>query len=129
MRSMKSALAAAVGATALILTALPATAQSGAGDVSIAAWEGCDPGEFCVYEHANGVGPKRAAFQYRAPDLRAFNLNDQVSSVWNRTGQTWCTFLDINYGGATWPVGAGWKGNSGVYNRNDNISSLRAGTC
>lgn len=130
MRMFK-AFCAVLGMAALVTTASATTAQagpaSGDGGVSITAYADCPAGWFCVWEHANGQG-RMARFQSGSADLRDFNLNDQVSSAWNRTGVNWCTYLDINYRGATWEVG-NWQGNTSQYNRNDNISSLRRGEC
>ncbi|MFD6073061.1 peptidase inhibitor family I36 protein [Amycolatopsis lurida] len=130
MRLFK-AMPAALGLIALA-TVAPATAAQAApasqdGGVSITAYADCPSGWFCVWEHAGGQG-RMARFQSGAPNLGAFNLNDQVSSAWNRTGVVWCTYIDINYTGGKWPVG-NWQGNTGDYSRNDNISSLRRGAC
>lgn len=96
-------------------------------DVTITAYQDCPVGWFCAWEHAGGHG-RMARFQTGSDDLRDFDLNDQISSVWNRTGRTFCTWLNINRDGSTWPVG-NWQGNTSTYNRNDNISSLRVGGC
>ncbi|UJW32574.1 peptidase inhibitor family I36 protein [Saccharothrix sp. AJ9571] len=128
MRSLK-AVPAVLGLVALA-TVAPATAAQAApttqndGGVSITAYSDCPSGWFCVWEHADGQG-RMARFQIGTPHLGNYNLNDQVSSVWNRTSSIWCTYLDINYGGAGWRVSSGWQGNTSLYSRNDNISSLR----
>lgn len=117
---------AAVGVMASVPTAQASTTTVER-DVSITAYQDCPVGWFCVWEDAGGWG-RMARFQTGSDDLRDFNLNDQISSVWNRTGKTFCTWLNINRDGATWPVG-NWQGNTSQYNRNDNISSLRVGGC
>ncbi|UJW28733.1 peptidase inhibitor family I36 protein [Saccharothrix sp. AJ9571] len=114
---------AAVGAVVPATTAQAAPAAVD-GDVSITAYSDCPSGWFCVWEHADGQG-RMARFQIGTPHLGNYNLNDQVSSVWNRTSSIWCTYLDIDYGGAGWRVSSGWRGNTSLYDRNDNISSLR----
>ncbi|MGV9879549.1 peptidase inhibitor family I36 protein [Streptomyces sp. NPDC003006] len=128
-RSLFTLTATAGLAMSAALTAPAAVADSAAieTDVSINAYADCPVGWFCVWEHADGQG-RMARFQSGTPHLGNYNLNDQVSSAWNRTGRTFCTYVDINYSGATWPVG-NWQGNTSQYNRNDNISSLRAGSC
>ncbi|MGY6658585.1 peptidase inhibitor family I36 protein [Amycolatopsis sp. TRM77291] len=128
MRSFKL-LPAALGLVALA-TVAPATAAQASpapqkGGASITAYSDCPSGWFCAWEHADGQG-RMARFQVGSADLRGQNLNDQISSVWNRTNRIWCTYIDINYGGAGWRVAVNWRGNTGPYNRNDNISSLRA---
>ncbi|MEU6301183.1 peptidase inhibitor family I36 protein [Streptomyces chartreusis] len=116
--------AAGVVASAPIAQASTATVER---DVTITAYQDCPVGWFCAWEDAGGWG-RMARFQTGSDDLRDFNLNDQISSVWNRTGRTFCTWLNINRDGATWPVG-NWQGNTSQYNRNDNISSLHVGAC
>ncbi|MEU8958046.1 peptidase inhibitor family I36 protein [Streptomyces sp. NPDC048518] len=123
-------LCSAVGlAAAGVLVAVPAAQASTApaADVSITAYQDCPVGWFCAWEDAGGWG-RMARFQLGSDDLRDFDLNDQISSVWNRTGKTFCTWLNINRDGATWPVG-NWRGDTSQYHRNDNISSLRVGAC
>ncbi len=126
-----TALCAAVGLAAAGVVASVPTAQASATtverDVSITAYQDCPVGWFCAWEDAGGWG-RMVRFQTGSDDLRDFNMNDQISSVWNRTGRTFCTWLNINRDGATWPVG-NWQGNTSQYNRNDNISSLRVGAC
>ncbi|AUI58424.1 peptidase inhibitor family I36 protein [Amycolatopsis sp. BJA-103] len=127
MRLFK-ALPATLGLVALA-TVAPATVAQAApasqeGDVSITAYSDCPSGWFCAWEHAGGQG-RMVRFQTGSADLRGQNFNDQISSVWNRTNSIWCTYLDINYRGEGWRVSSGWQGNTSVYNRNDNISSLR----
>lgn len=116
--------AAAVAASTPTAQAAPATVRTG---VSISSYSDCPRGWFCAYEHRDGLG-RMARFQKGAADLRDFNLNDQISSVFNNlgNGQTFCTFLDINFNGATWLVG-NWRGNTAQYHRDENISSLALG--
>ncbi|MFB6894099.1 peptidase inhibitor family I36 protein [Kitasatospora sp. NPDC056327] len=130
-------LCAAPGLVAAGLMASAPTAQAtgpagGSGPTaeqhrSVTAYQDCPVDWFCVWEHVDGGG-RMARFQTGSDNLGDFNLNDQVSSVWNRTGKLWCTWLNINRDGATWPVG-NWRGNTSQYNRNDNISSLHVGAC
>ncbi|CAM5714983.1 hypothetical protein SALBM135S_09773 [Streptomyces alboniger] len=116
-------LTAAVGLTMSAALTVPAAAAAPpAPPVAITAYQDCPVGWFCVWEHADGQG-RMARFRTGSDDLRDFNLNDQISSVWNRTGGRFCTWLNINRDGATWPVG-NWQGNTSQYNRNDNISSV-----
>lgn len=92
-------------------------------DVSITAYSGW----FCVWSGTGGQGTM-AQFKIGTPDLGDFGLDNQVSSLWNRTGALWCTYLHTNYSGGTWPVG-NWQSNTSQYGRDNNISSLRAGAC
>lgn len=117
----------------LTLTAAAGLAMSAALTAPAAAataetpWRNCEVGEFCVYEHDNGYGGA-AYFRNGTDNLGDYGLNDKVSSVWNRTGKTVCTYLDAYKQGSTWPVG-NWKGNTSQYHRNDNISSLWVTAC
>ncbi|MFE3598566.1 peptidase inhibitor family I36 protein [Streptomyces sp. NPDC059096] len=120
----KAALCAALGLAAAALAAMP-TAQ--ASPSTAATYDDCPAGWFCAWEHKDGQG-KMVRFQNGVKKLSDFGMNDKISSVWNRSGQIFCTYLDNDYKGATWAVGT-WKGNTSQYNRNDNISSLRAGEC
>lgn len=113
-------LCAALGLAAVGTIAATPTAQ--ASTTTITAYQDCPVGWFCVWEDAGGWG-RMARFQMGSDDLRDFDLNDQISSVWNRTGGKFCTWLNINRDGAVWPVG-NWQGNTSQYNRNDNISSV-----
>ncbi|GAB2740440.1 peptidase inhibitor family I36 protein [Amycolatopsis magusensis] len=110
----------------------PATAASAGphntdSGVSITAYSDCPSGWFCVWSGKDGQGTM-ARFQTGTPDLGDFGLDNQVSSLWNRTGIIWCTYLNTNYSGGTWPVG-NWQGNTSEYSRDNNISSLRRGAC
>ncbi|MGW3955231.1 peptidase inhibitor family I36 protein [Streptomyces sp. NPDC004752] len=124
-------LCAALGLAAVAVTASTTTTQAAPTTIetgrSITAYQDCPVGWFCAWEDEGGWG-RMARFQLGSDDLRDFNLNDQISSVWNRTGKTFCTWLNINRDGASWPVG-NWRGNTAQYNRNDNISSLWVGKC
>lgn len=124
-------LCAAVGLAAVGVVASVPAAQASTTTVktsfSITAYQDCPVGWFCAWADTGGLG-KMARFQTGSDDLRDFNLNDQISSVWNRTGNLFCTWLNINRDGATWPVG-NWQGNTSQYSRDNNISSLWVGAC
>ncbi|MEU7524393.1 peptidase inhibitor family I36 protein [Saccharothrix sp. NPDC042600] len=104
------------------------------------AWWDCPDGYFCAWYYEDGAdrgsdGKPDFYGRVGAPDLREFGLNDHVWSVWNRTGEVWCTYPDINYadlnGGTSpnpWAVG-NWRGNTRQYNMQNVISSLRRGSC
>lgn len=117
---------AAVGAMASVPTAQASTTTIETG-VSITSYSDCPAGWFCAYEDPNGLG-RMARFQLGSDDLRDFNLNDQISSVWNRRGLNFCTWLNIQEDGGPWEVG-NWQGNTSQYNRDNNISSLWVGGC
>jgi hypothetical protein len=117
---MAAGMAVAAGLTITVLAAPAAPAAE-------LPWRNCEVGEFCVYADDNGYGDA-AYFRSGTNNLGDYGLNDRVSSVWNRTGKTVCTYLDTYKQGSTWPVG-NWKGNTSQYSRNDNISSLWVTVC
>ncbi|MEV8408927.1 peptidase inhibitor family I36 protein [Streptomyces niveus] len=124
-------LSAALGLAALaVMASAPGAQASAAGPetgATITAYQDCPVGWFCAWEDRGGWGDM-ARFQLGSDDLRDFRLNDKISSVWNRTGNTFCTWLNINRDGASWAVG-NWRGDTVQYNREDNISSLWVGSC
>jgi hypothetical protein len=127
MRRFKN-LSTVLGVTAALTVAAASSAQAApAGADSVTSYSDCPTGWFCVWDGPGGTGAF-ARFQTGAADLRAFDLNDKISSLWNRTGVVWCTYTDINYGGSTWPVG-NWQGNTAQYSRDNTISSLHRGGC
>ncbi|SMD27098.1 Peptidase inhibitor family I36 [Kibdelosporangium aridum] len=86
-----------------------------------------------MWDHLNGYGSIKIIDPGGDADLRspAPDWNDRIRSLWNRTGNVWCTFRDINYAslsGDPWPVG-NWRGNTAQYNMDMKISSLRPGRC
>ncbi|MCP3759625.1 peptidase inhibitor family I36 protein [Streptomyces sp. TBY4] len=124
--STRRSLLICTAAAGLVMSAA-LTAPAAATPAAETPWRNCEVGEFCVYEHDNGYGGA-AYFRSGTNNLGDYRLNDKVSSVWNRTGKTVCTYVDTNKQGSTWPVG-NWKGNTSQYNRNDNISSLWVTAC
>ncbi|MEV8334708.1 peptidase inhibitor family I36 protein [Streptomyces niveus] len=124
-------ISAALGlAAATALVTMPgaqASPTSPGTGATITAYQDCPVGYFCAWADRGGWGAM-ARFQLGSDDLRDFNLNDKISSVWNRTGNTFCTWLNINRDGASWAVG-NWRGDTVQYNREDNISSLWVGSC
>ncbi|WP_160096387.1 peptidase inhibitor family I36 protein [Kibdelosporangium aridum] len=130
MRKFKD-LCAMLGFAALVAAAPAATAyaapSSGNGGASITAWWDCPPNAFCVWEGRDGNG-EWAEILGTVNNLHEYRWGDRIRSVWNRTGRVWCTFVDINQTGATWPVG-NWQGNTWRYGRESNITSIRPGAC
>ncbi|WP_188298407.1 peptidase inhibitor family I36 protein [Streptomyces sp. CBMA156] len=94
---------------------------------SVAAFSDCPAGWFCVWTGTNGTGTM-ARFQSGAADLSDLGMNNNISSLWNRTSSTWCVFMDKNYGGSHAAVAASDSGN--LNSTWDNkISSLKKGAC
>ncbi|WP_433274700.1 peptidase inhibitor family I36 protein [Actinosynnema sp. CS-041913] len=133
MRWLKG-LTAALGFVAATALVAPAAAHATPLDtpVSVASWEQCLDGYFCVWEYPNGnagvIGGHFARFAWGSENLAnpigGFVFNDKISSVWNRTGKVWCTHVDKEYQGRVWPVG-NWRGNTAQYSMDNKISSLR----
>ncbi|MFF2185325.1 peptidase inhibitor family I36 protein [Streptomyces sp. NPDC058155] len=130
MRRFTGFCAALTLAAAALMASGPGAQASASGPATgrtITAYQDCPVGWFCAWEDRGGWGDM-ARFQMGSDDLRDFRLNDKISSVWNRTGNTFCTWLNINRDGATWAVG-NWRGDTVQYNREDNISSVWVGAC
>ncbi|SMC94733.1 peptidase inhibitor family I36 protein [Lentzea albidocapillata] len=99
------------------------TAQAGA--IGIAAYSDCPPSHMCGFEHEKGGG-RHVALQQRIPDLRQFNIDNQVTSGWNRSGVPFCWFTEPNFQGARYQSESGsW----GYFPHNDAYSSVWRGTC
>lgn len=119
-----------LGLAAAIAVTAPTTAQ--ATDTSISSYDQCPEYYFCIWEYGNAnrgaVGGHWARFYYGSENLAnpvdGFVFNDKVRSVWNRTGDRWCLYVDKEWGGPNWPVG-NWKGNSSQYGHANDISSLK----
>ncbi|MFJ7063705.1 peptidase inhibitor family I36 protein [Streptomyces griseobrunneus] len=114
-------LTAAVGLTMSAALTAPATAAPSA-PTAITAYQDCPVNRFCVWTEEDGWG-QMWYFRTGSDDLRDQGINDDISSVWNRTGGRFCTWVNINRDGAVRPVG-NWQGNTAQYSRNNNISSL-----
>ncbi|PNE15100.1 hypothetical protein B1H26_31465 [Amycolatopsis sp. BJA-103] len=96
--------------------------------MSITAWADCPPGWLCVWEHTNAQG-WMARLQTSLSDLRNFGFNDRISSLWNRTADSWCAYSGIGYGGDRLPIEPGQKIDFGDKGWDNTISSLRRGIC
>jgi hypothetical protein len=99
--------AAALGAALVAATILatPSAAQAG--------WDACGPDAFCVFQHSDGEGFSIAVAGdgvYQR-DLKNLNINDTISSAWNRTGHTVCLFEDADFQGWHMKVPPGAKAN------------------
>ena len=137
MKRIRTIMATVLALGAAVAAAGPASADPAGTN----AWWDCPVGYFCAWYNADGVdigGNEKPEFYGKAgaPDLRKFDLNDHVYSVYNRTGQTWCAYpdnnsTDVNGPGKfpdPWPIG-NWQGNTSRYNMQGVISSLEAGPC
>ena len=63
-------------------------------------WAGCKPGEFCIYDCANGTGKHLARTEavenLNDRHVQNAELNDKVSAVWNRDKRAWCLYEHAN---------------------------------
>ncbi|GGP62713.1 peptidase inhibitor family I36 protein [Saccharothrix coeruleofusca] len=92
-----------------------------------AAPAACDGWRVGVFANPNFSGTP-GCFNQGAPDLRAFGLDNAISSGWNRDTVPWCLYDGYNYtqpfaqmaAGASYPD-FGWA--------SDRTSSLRRGAC
>ncbi|MDF5751445.1 peptidase inhibitor family I36 protein [Spongiactinospora sp. TRM90649] len=110
---LAGSIAAACAVTALV-TAAPAQAK-------VAAWDFCDPGRVCVYQHFEGNG---LVWEGGTEKASLGAGNDRASSLWNRSDKSICFYIDQNYGGVRIKIAAGgWLDRIGYLN--DQISSWR----
>lgn len=121
-------LCVALGLAALgAITPASATQTTSFGDkdqVSITAFSDCPDGWFCVWEHAGGQG-RMARFQIGSGDLGA--MDNQISSLWNRTGVTWCAYDEPNFAGPVLRIGNTQLRDLRTIGWDNRISALRRG--
>lgn len=99
---------------------------------------GCDDGEFCIYDRANGKGrfASLAKGTDNLADRKVFKgvLNDKVSAVWNRDHDPWCLYEHADTRpdrGHSLMIRSGYKGSiAGLRSRdgfrwNDKASGVR----
>lgn len=125
-------------AVAALMTAAIALLSTG---VASADQFSCDRGEFCLYENNDlnrGAHNTYGVFQWRTDDRDYRNnkwhdkeirghhnvdvLNDEASSLWNRTGCSVRLFQNVGWTGASSLFGGGADG----YLGNDRIGDNRA---
>ncbi|MBB5850273.1 peptidase inhibitor family I36 protein [Amycolatopsis umgeniensis] len=121
MRSA-SILSTAVAATALVAIQPAVTAH--AGTVSAGSYAACSAGWFCAWDGPDGTG-REIRTQVSIPDLNTVGMDNQISSLWNRTGVGWCAYLEPHYRGPALRIGD-WMG-SLPPSADNAISSLRRG--
>lgn len=92
----------------------------------------CPSGRFCVWTNADGTG-YFAKFEWGSPDLAnpigGHVFNDEISSVWNRTGYKWCLYEHKDWSPSGRIMGIGdYMGTVGGprYSFDNLTSSLRA---
>ncbi|SMD27097.1 Peptidase inhibitor family I36 [Kibdelosporangium aridum] len=116
---------AALGAITPVGVAF-ATPAINDGSASIAAFSDCPVDWLCAWEHVNGQG-RMIRTQTGISDLG--DMDNQISSLWNRTSAVWCAYDESDFTG---PVL--WLGNIRMVQLasigwDDRISSLRRGGC
>ena len=94
-----AAVALVAALTSIITLSAPAHADINPGDYARVA-NICPPSYFCVFQDANYWGKWiRQLRGHPRPNVGDF-LNDQISSLWNRTGNLECVYQDAFYSGA-----------------------------
>lgn len=98
--------------------------------VASAPWNGsCDSGEMCGYYDASFNGPMAAMagnnLSYNGETYPGINwgVNDSFSSLKNRTASDLIMRHEINYGGASYCLNAGWQDDFVTLWHNDAFSS------
>ncbi|MFD6073062.1 peptidase inhibitor family I36 protein [Amycolatopsis lurida] len=118
----RNALKAAVAITTLVAVLPGATAH--ADSVSVGSYADCPGGWFCAWDGPSGTG-RQLRTQVSIPDLSSAGMNNEISSLWNRTDVVWCAYDEPYYRGAALRVG-NWIGT--LSGSTDNrISSLLRG--
>ncbi|AUI58423.1 peptidase inhibitor family I36 protein [Amycolatopsis sp. BJA-103] len=123
---MRSAnvLSAAVAIAALVASQPAATAH--ADTVSAGAYDDCPAGWFCAWDGPNGTG-RVLMTQVSIPDLSTVGMDNQISSLWDRTGVMWCAYDEPYSRGITLRAGNNWRGS--LFGRSDNMSSSLVRGC
>ncbi|RBQ18636.1 hypothetical protein DP939_19310 [Spongiactinospora rosea] len=119
MKKRKTLLAGAIAvacAMTTLGTAAPAQAKA-------TAWDFCNPGMICLYQHVEGKGAMKA---WGERDREVLNVgsdwNDRTSSIWNRSSMTVCFYEHRNLDGVRIILDPGrWADR--LYELNDRISS------
>ncbi|RSN60670.1 hypothetical protein DMH01_15385 [Amycolatopsis sp. WAC 04182] len=106
------------------LGAVPPAATAHPATVSVGSYANCPAGRLCAWDGPGETG-KELRTQVSIPDLGAVGMDNQISSLWNRTGVEWCAYLEPHYVGAASRIG-NWRG-SLTGSSNNAISSLRRG--
>lgn len=120
-------------ATAAGLATVAASVVPGVAAATVESYGQCPNNYFCVWENNDGSG-HFAKFEWGSPDLSkaigGYVFNDQISSVWNRTGYTWCLYEHKNFNrdlaGKSWPVGDYMGTSGGPRYHFENIASSLA---
>lgn len=110
-----------------LMTSVPAAQASTAPPEegpSVTAYGDCPANWFCVWTGTGGTSTM-ARFQAGDANLANLGMNNNISSVWNRTGALWCLYDGTNYQGDGLTVPAGWYGNLSPYGFDNKASSLR----
>ncbi|MBE1577756.1 peptidase inhibitor family I36 protein [Amycolatopsis roodepoortensis] len=58
---------------------------------SAGSYDGCPAGSFCAWDGRGGTG-RILVTEVSIPDLGAVGMDNQISSIWNRTGVVWCAY-------------------------------------
>ncbi len=93
-RSIAVTITFALAILSNVAIAAPTSAATG--------WDRCPDGYLCVFEHFDGLGDY-AYFQTDQSDLtqpvNGVVLNDKISSVWDRTSETygWCFYRHVGF--------------------------------
>ncbi|WP_199487760.1 peptidase inhibitor family I36 protein [Actinomadura spongiicola] len=124
MKNIKSRIAILATATAMFcasgaIVTSPVLAATG--------WNRCPVGYYCVFDGHDGTGTM-AYFKWGSPNLADQNMDNKVSSYWNRTTRYFGVYDGYNY------TGWGLWGQKGEYRSNipahyyahNRASSLRA---
>lgn len=126
MSRFRTTAACTAVAAGLTLTALTAPVASAARAQS--GYDRCGSPNFCLFEHTNGQG-RVVGLQGARKTLGSLDFDNITSSIRNRNGRIWSVYTGTNFTGRCLNVAARYTGNVTQYGLNDQISSVRPGTC
>lgn len=92
MPRIRNTLATMVATGAMLLGSLAVAAPAEAAT----GYDRCPHGSFCLFSGENGTGTI-GIFKWGSPDLRQQGLNNNVRSLWNRSGNKVIIYKDFNY--------------------------------
>lgn len=125
MGSKKKSTGARLWAVGAVLTFAAAsatlTAQPAAADFSQ-----CPSGSFCVWQHSSGSG----LFFHSSTSVANIGeeMNDRMTSYWNRTNQTVSVYEHSNYVGCMFSASPGSSDAAVPSSHNDKMTSFRVGS-
>ncbi|ARQ68819.1 peptidase inhibitor family I36 protein [Streptomyces marincola] len=122
IRSITSRLWAAGAALTFAAATASLTAQPAVADSSQ-----CSSGHFCVWEHSSYTG--RFLQSTGSVSNVGNNMNDRMTSYWNRTNRTVSVYEHSGYTGCMFSIAPGKSEAAVASHYNDKMTSFKMGSC